>query len=69
MDDFFAFHKEVKALDKNVKRCFVTAADVQSEHYLDDTFPYPPLPDCFVRIPIENERLVEHIQEIMNPDK
>ena len=61
----FAFYKEVKALDKNVKTCFLTAADVQSEHYSDDTFPSPPPPNCFVRIPIENERLLERIEEIM----
>jgi len=66
--DGFAFYK-VKTLGKNVKTCFVTAADEQPEHYPDDTLPSPPLPNCFVRIPIENERLIEHTQEIMIPDK
>ncbi|MGB7956716.1 MAG: response regulator [Candidatus Nitrosopolaris sp.] len=61
----FAFYKEVKALNKNVKTCFLTAADVQPEHFSDDTFPSPPPPNCFVRIPIENERLLECTEELM----
>jgi len=64
----FAFYKEVKALDKNIKTCFLTAADVQPEHFSDATFPSPP-PNCFVRIPIENEILLKRIQQIMSQDK
>ena len=64
-----AFYRGVKALDKKVKTCFLTAAEVQSEHHSDDTFSSPPTPNCFIRIPIENERLVERIDEIMAEEK
>jgi DNA-binding response OmpR family regulator len=65
----FAFYREVKALDKKVKTCFLTAAEVQSEQHSDDTFSFPPPPNCFIRIPIENERLLERIDEIMAEEK
>lgn len=61
----FAFYKEVKAIDPNVKTCFLTAADVQPDHYSDDTFSCPLPPNYFMRIPIENEILLERIEEIM----
>jgi two-component system, OmpR family, response regulator ChvI len=61
----FAFYKEVKAIEPNVKTCFLTAADVQPGHYSDDSFSSPPPTNCFIRIPIENEILLEHIEEIM----
>jgi DNA-binding response OmpR family regulator len=64
----FAFYKEVKALDKNVKTCFLTAAELQSEHYSDDTLCSLPA-NCFIRIPIENESLLERIEELMTEIK
>ena len=64
-----AFYRAVKALDKLVKTCFLTAAELQSEHYSDDTPSSPPSPNCLIRIPIENERLVERIDEIMAEEK
>ena len=64
-----AFYIGVKALDKQVKTCFLTAAELQSEHYSDDTPSSPPSPNCLIRIPIENERLVERIDEIMAEEK
>jgi two-component SAPR family response regulator len=64
----FGFYREVKALDKKVKTCFLTAADVKLEQYSDDRVPPPPPPNCFVRIPRENERLLERIQQIMSQD-
>jgi DNA-binding response OmpR family regulator len=64
------FYRGVKALDRKVKTCFLTAADVQPEHYSDGTFSSPPLsPNCFIRIPIRNERLLERIEEIMTERK
>jgi len=60
-----AFYRGVKALDKKVNTCFLTAAELQSEHYSDDTHSSPPTPNCFIRIPIENERLLERIEQIM----
>ena len=61
----FAFYKGVKTLDRKVKACFLTAAELQSEHYSDDR-PSSSLPaNYFIRIPIENERLLERIEEIV----
>jgi DNA-binding response OmpR family regulator len=61
----FAFYRGVKALDKKIKTCFLTAAELQSEQYSDDTFSSLHPPNYFIRIPIENERLLERIEEIM----
>jgi DNA-binding response OmpR family regulator len=61
----FAFYRGVKALDKKIKTCFLTAAELQSEQYSDDTFSSLAPPNYFIRIPIENERLLERIEEIM----
>jgi two-component system catabolic regulation response regulator CreB/two-component system response regulator ChvI len=61
----FAFYRGVKALDKKIKTCFLTAAELQSEQYSDDTFSSLPPPNYFIRIPIENERLLERIEDIM----
>ena len=60
----FAFHREVKAQDKEVKTCFLTAGELQSDHYSDDTFSSLPA-NCHIQIPIENERFMERIEEIM----
>jgi DNA-binding response OmpR family regulator len=60
----FTFHRKVKAQDKEVKTCFLTAGELRSEHYSDDTFSSLPT-NCVIQIPIENERLVERIEEIM----
>ena len=65
----FVFYRGVKALDKKVKTCFLTAAEVQSEHHSDDSLTSPPPPKSFIRIPIENERLLERIDEIMAEEK
>jgi DNA-binding response OmpR family regulator len=60
----FAFYRGVKTLDKKVKTCFLTVAELQPEHYSGDTLRFLPA-NCFIRIPIENETLLEHIEEIM----
>jgi DNA-binding response OmpR family regulator len=61
----FAFYKGVKTLDKKVKACFLTAAELQSENCSDDILSSPLPANYFIRIPIENERLLERIDEIM----
>lgn len=61
----FTFYRGVKAIDPNVKTCFLTAADVQPDQYSDDTFSCPLPPNYYIRIPIENESLLERIEEIM----
>jgi DNA-binding response OmpR family regulator len=64
----FAFHREVKAQDKEVKTCFLTAGELQSDHHSDDTFSSLPA-NCHIQIPIENKRLIERIEEIMTEVK
>lgn len=59
----FAFHK-VKSQDKEVKTCFLTAGELRSEHYPDDIFSSLSS-NCLIQIPIENDRLLERIEEIM----
>jgi two-component system, OmpR family, response regulator ChvI len=59
-----AFYRGVKALDKKVKTCFLTAADLQPEN-LSDEILSSLHPNSFIRIPIENERLLERINEII----
>jgi DNA-binding response OmpR family regulator len=61
----FTFYRGVKAIDPNVKTCFLTAADVQPDQYSHDTFSCPLPPNYFIRIPIENKILLERIEEIM----
>jgi DNA-binding response OmpR family regulator len=60
----FAFHRGVKAQDKEVRTCFLTAGEFQSEHYSDDTFSSLPA-NYLIQISIENERLMKRIEEIM----
>ena len=60
----FAFYRGVKTRDKKVKACFLTAAELQTEHNSDDTLSSLPA-NCFIRIPIQNERLLERIEEIV----
>jgi DNA-binding response OmpR family regulator len=62
-----AFYKEIKALDRKVKTCFLTAADLQPEKFSDDILSSLPY-NCFIRIPVENERLLERIKEIIGGD-
>jgi hypothetical protein len=62
------YGRGVKAQDKEVKTCFLTAGELRSEHYSDDTFSSLPA-NCLIQIPIENERLLERIQEIMTEVK
>ena len=64
----FTFHKEVMAQNKEVKTCFLTAGEFQPEHYSDDRFSSLSA-NCLIQIPIENERLLECIEEIMTEVK
>jgi len=64
----FDFHRGVKARDEQVKTCFLTAGELRSEHYSDDTFSSLPA-KCLIQIPIENERFMERIDEIMTEVK
>ncbi|MDQ6667418.1 MAG: response regulator [Thermoproteota archaeon] len=60
----FDFYRGIKAQDKEVKTCFLTAGEFQPEHYSDDTFSSLPA-NYLIQIPIENERLMKRIEGII----
>lgn len=61
--DGFTFYRKIKALDSRVKACFLTAAEI-SENRPGDIA--QSLPDSHViRIPIENEKLLQRIEAIL----
>ena len=58
------FTEELRHWTRKSKHAF-SQPELQSEQYSDDTFSSLPPPNYFIRIPIENERLLERIEEIM----
>ena len=63
----FAFYRGVKTMDKKVKACFLTAAELQSERS-DNTLSSLPA-NCLIRIPITNESLLERIEGLITEVK
>jgi two-component system copper resistance phosphate regulon response regulator CusR len=59
-----AFYKEIRALDRKVKTCFLTAAHLQPGKFSNDILSSLSH-NCFIRIPIENDRLLELVTEII----
>ena len=59
----FALYREIKKLDKKVKVCFLTAAEMYYEEYPDIFSSLPK--KYFIRKPIENEELMARINEII----
>lgn len=62
----FSFYREIKRLDKKVKLCFLTAAEMDYAAYSDIFSSLPA--NCFIRKPVENEELLERIEEIMTEE-
>jgi two-component system catabolic regulation response regulator CreB/two-component system response regulator ChvI len=61
----FALYREIKRLDKKVKVCFLTAAEM----YYGYTDIFSSLPaNRFIRKPIDNEQLLYRIKEILLDD-
>ena len=61
--DGFTFYRKIKALDNNVKVCFLTATDI-SKNCPEDIALL--LPDSYmVRIPIDNQELLHRIRDIL----
>src|SRR5215467_4533054 len=59
----FALYREIKKLDKKVKVCFLTAAEMYYNEYPDI---FSSLPNkYFIRKPIQNEELMARINEII----
>ena len=62
----FALYREIKKLDKKVKVCFLTAAEMYYNEYPDI---FSSLPNkYFIRKPIQNEELIARINEIIADD-
>ena len=62
----FLFYREIKRLDKKVKLCFLTAAEMDYGVYSDIFSSLPA--NCFIRKPVENEELLERIEDIMTEE-
>jgi DNA-binding response OmpR family regulator len=59
----FSFYREIKKLDKDLKICFLTAGEMYYGSYSDIFSSLPA--NCFIRKPITNEDLLEHIDRIL----
>jgi DNA-binding response OmpR family regulator len=62
----FTLYREIKRMDKNVKVCFLTAAEMYYDEYSDIFSSLSK--KYFIRKPIENEELVKLINEIIADD-
>lgn len=62
----FALYRELKRLDRKVKVCFLTAGELYYDIY-SDIFTSLPV-NCFIRKPIDNERLLNRIKDIITDD-
>jgi DNA-binding NarL/FixJ family response regulator len=60
----FSFYREIKKLDENLKVFFLTAGEMYYGAYSDIFSSLPS--NCFIRKPITNEELLEHIDEVMH---
>ena len=59
----FSFYREIKKRDDKMKVCFLTAGEMYYGSYSDIFSSLPA--NCFIRKPITNEELLEHIDRIM----
>ena len=63
----FDLYREIKRFNKKVKVCFLTAAEMHYDEYPDI---FSSLPNkYFIRKPIENEKLMARINEIIADGK
>ena len=59
----FSFYREIKKRDDKLKICFLTAGEMYYGSYFDIFSSLPA--NCFIRKPITNDELLEHIDRIM----
>ena len=59
----FSFYREIKKRDDKLKICFLTAGEMYYGSYSDIFSSLPA--NCFIRKPITNDELLEHIDRIM----
>ena len=62
----FGLYLEIKRLDKKVKVCFITAGEIYYDEYSDILSSLPT--KCIIRKPIDNEKLMKRINEIIVDD-
>ena len=58
----FQLYRELKKIDKNLKVCFLSAGQLL---YLDDLDVSKIDASCFIRKPIENQRLVQRVEDLI----
>ena len=59
----FSFYREIKKRDDKMKICFLTAGEMYYGSYSDIFSSLPA--NCFIRKPVTNDELLEHIDRIM----
>jgi two-component system, OmpR family, response regulator ChvI len=60
----FELYKEIRKIDEKIKTCFLTAGETYDPVYADISNQLGA--NCFIRKPIENQELINHINEIMD---
>jgi DNA-binding response OmpR family regulator len=63
----FSFYREIKKRDDKLKICFLTAGEMYYGSYSDIFSSLPA--NCFIRKPITNDELLEHIDRIMHGER
>ena len=63
----FELYEKIRELDKNIKVRFLTASEINYEEFrekvaptIDDTV------NCFIRKPVENQKLLNSVSELMD---
>ena len=60
----FSFYREIKKLDRKMKVCFLTAAEINDGEYSDILSLLPD--NCIIQKPVTNEDLLKIINEVMD---
>jgi two-component system, OmpR family, response regulator ChvI len=60
----FELYKEIRKIDEKIKTCFLTAGETYDPVYADISNQLGA--NCFIRKPIENQELINHINDIMD---
>jgi len=62
----FQLYQEMKKIDKEVKVCFLTAAEMDYERFKKEKGFYTLEKELFLQKPIENKELIKEITGILN---
>ena len=65
--DGFELYERIKRLDKKVKVCFLTAGEINYQQFKKAaSFPEITSEDCFIKIPVENNVLINKVKNILS---